>query len=338
MTVTRATLERASKQLGLSIEGDRALRGIGPRGVPVLISYQRTRTHRGRARYEETTTLNAFMDPALRMGLGIRPRRDATSPTAARAHAGATLDRLFAIEALDRDHAREVLAGDVGAMLDDLENNLSFVSDERVVLEAPAHLVSPESLGGMLSAGTAMAAHLVAARRRVPPPAWQRELESGWIAVATQRRLAFDVERLQMQGASGRMHAGVRVELGGHAPSTRAVGWFPAPLGVALHLRRQRMTDRLAAFLGEQDVRVGNDRFDDAFVVRGSSPERVRALITPGVVSTLLALVDRGLEVEVDDAYVSAACPGLITDASRVAAMLDGVIGAGMAMTGHVLA
>lgn len=74
------------------------------------------------------------------------------------------------------------------------------------------------------------------------------------------------------------------------------------PLGIGLNLKREGAFSVITKLFGAQDVTVGDDLFDDSFTVKTSSPERLRALLTPSVRSGLLRLLaSYGSAVITDD-------------------------------------
>ena len=73
-------------------------------------------------------------------------------------------------------------------------------------------------------------------------------------------------------------------------------------LGIGLNLKREGAFSVITKLFGAQDVAVGDNLFDDAFTVKTSNPERLRALLTPSVRSGLLRLLaSYGSAVITDD-------------------------------------
>ena len=64
----------------------------------------------------------------------------------------------------------------------------------------------------------------------------------------------------------------------------------PAHLDLGLGVTRAGMLSRVAAWLGKEDIRIGEPAFDAAFTVRGDEPERVRALLSRDVRAELAAV------------------------------------------------
>jgi len=51
--------------------------------------------------------------------------------------------------------------------------------------------------------------------------------------------------------------------------------------GLRMKLVPEKLVQKLSKFLGARDIELGDARFDAAYLVRGSDPERVRALLEP---------------------------------------------------------
>ncbi|MAB88753.1 MAG: hypothetical protein CMJ90_04755 [Planctomycetes bacterium] len=56
---------------------------------------------------------------------------------------------------------------------------------------------------------------------------------------------------------------------------------FPQSLDLGLHLEWQGMAGEFLSMLGKQDVRIGDDAFDQQVVIHGDDPETLRAFLTP---------------------------------------------------------
>ena len=56
---------------------------------------------------------------------------------------------------------------------------------------------------------------------------------------------------------------------------------YPRSLDLGLRLTRQYMLFGIGKFFGAQDIEVGHEGFDDAVVVKGKDPQRVKEFLTP---------------------------------------------------------
>jgi len=62
--------------------------------------------------------------------------------------------------------------------------------------------------------------------------------------------------------------------------------YFKKPLGVSLRIFSEKWTDKFVKAIGlfnKQDIQIGNDPFDSAFVIQGNDKEKVKALLSPDV-------------------------------------------------------
>jgi hypothetical protein len=78
------------------------------------------------------------------------------------------------------------------------------------------------------------------------------------------------------------------------------------PLGFDLRLKREHAFSSITKMFGQQDVQIGDDLFDDAFIVKTSDPARARALLTPSVRTGLLrTLASYGTTVVHEDHIIT---------------------------------
>ena len=86
---------------------------------------------------------------------------------------------------------------------------------------------------------------------------------------------------------------------------TRYVVGYPQ-LGFDLRLKREHAFSSITKMFGQQDVQIGDDLFDDAFIIKTSDPARARALFTPSVRTGLLrTLASYGTTVVHEDHIVA---------------------------------
>ena len=86
---------------------------------------------------------------------------------------------------------------------------------------------------------------------------------------------------------------------------TRYLVAYP-PMGFDLQLKREHAFSGITKMFGQQDVEIGDDLFDDAFLVKTSDPNRARALLTPSVRTGLLRmLASYGSTVVHDDHIIT---------------------------------
>jgi hypothetical protein len=68
-------------------------------------------------------------------------------------------------------------------------------------------------------------------------------------------------------------------------------------LDLGLGIGRQGVLWTLSEWLGSKEIEIGDEAFDDAFVIRGDDPDRVAALLGPEVKMALLAVQASSIEL-----------------------------------------
>ncbi|MEA2010032.1 MAG: hypothetical protein U9N78_04940 [Actinomycetota bacterium] len=81
---------------------------------------------------------------------------------------------------------------------------------------------------------------------------------------------------------------------------TRYTVEFP-PIGVGLRLSRQAGLGQFLKIMGTQDIVIGDPTFDEAFIVKSTDPQAIRAVLTPGRTMALNQLLAVHPEVVVSD-------------------------------------
>jgi hypothetical protein len=64
-----------------------------------------------------------------------------------------------------------------------------------------------------------------------------------------------------------------------------------------MHIYKEHFLLKALKLVGVQDIQVGNDAFDNAFMVQGSDESSVKALLTPVIQEKLLGLSAKGLSL-----------------------------------------
>jgi hypothetical protein len=252
------------------------------------------REHDDRRYYTE---LYAILDPELLVGL----RADARS-TAGRAFDAifgqkdleighAELDRMFVIKAADEELARRVLREPVISLLLAAapQHPKLWVSDRYVTIEYPEYERDLRRVGAALEAVGRIAAPLLELRR-VELARWEPELRDSWSRVAEAWGLTFDPPRATMRGVVRDMELTARVDCTG---STCVSARLPFDLGCDLDLALQKGDGFLDRLSRGQDVKVGDQAFDDAFVIKGKPEAAVRAALNPIARAKLLSIRER---------------------------------------------
>ncbi len=102
---------------------------------------------------------------------------------------------------------------------------------------------------------------------------------------------------------------------------TRYTVEFPA-IGVGLRLFRQAGLGQFLKILGTQDIVIGDPVFDEAFIVKSTDPQGVRAVLTPGRTMALNQLLAVHPEVVVEDDRIVIDRRGGVRDADVIISTL----------------
>ncbi len=102
---------------------------------------------------------------------------------------------------------------------------------------------------------------------------------------------------------------------------TRYTVGFPA-IGVGLHLSRQAGLGQFLKVLGAQDIVIGDPLFDEAFIVKATDPQAVRAVLTRGRTMALNQLLALHPDVVVSDNRIVIDRHGSVRDADVIISTL----------------
>lgn len=89
-------------------------------------------------------------------------------------------------------------------------------------------------------------------------------------------------------------------------------GFLDPPADLRLSIRTAGIASKLGELLGKHSIKVGDPAFDAAFDVNGDEPERIKALLTPGIRALLLVWAKADVRFYVTDEGVFLfALPGI---------------------------
>jgi hypothetical protein len=89
-----------------------------------------------------------------------------------------------------------------------------------------------------------------------------------------------------------------------YIPFTRLRAPYVNPDGFRFKIRRRSVWTSVAEALGLHDVQVGHEAFDEAFVIHGSDPDRLRALFDDEALRAILEVIPEiSLEVKDDEGW-----------------------------------
>ena len=115
-----------------------------------------------------------------------------------------------------------------------------------------------------------------------------KKTNEAWAAVARQLQLVFQPGQIFSRPRISGIHKGCAVLVTTFSKGsgknqttyTRFRVSYPHSLDLGLRLTKQGMLSGIGKFFGTQDIEVGDEGFDDAIVVKGRDPERVKEFLT----------------------------------------------------------
>jgi hypothetical protein len=154
-------------------------------------------------------------------------------------------------------------------------------------LDGPGYAQDVPILVVVLFVIVAVAA-ITAARR------YMQKIAASWGDAGRELGLDFQQQRFGRPRLSGairgmRVEVDIRTQQSGKTQQTftRYRVWVPSP-GFEFKLTRQTGFSRITRFFGAQDLEVGDQSFDDAFVVKTNAPDRLRGMLTTGLRGVLI--------------------------------------------------
>jgi hypothetical protein len=73
-----------------------------------------------------------------------------------------------------------------------------------------------------------------------------------------------------------------------HAPKTYFNVTRPGRLPFDMKVWREHVLEKIGKAVGNQDIEVGDEAFDKAFLVRGNDASKARAILSPELRATLI--------------------------------------------------
>jgi hypothetical protein len=107
------------------------------------------------------------------------------------------------------------------------------------------------------------------------------------------------------------------------------------PLGPGMKLTRQTGFSRITQAFGAQDIEIGDQSFDDAFVVKSDDPNAVKLLLTPAVRMSLLRLQTAYPGVVVEDDHIRYESSGMEKRADVITTTVRRLFGTARVLTGR---
>lgn len=293
-TRTDATWRRVAESTGLSfVPGPRShVEGLRD-GLRVTIAVEGGSTRQGQAR--TYTQVETHLSVPLDLGLSIRQfglHDRVLHPAPDQALGNPDFDPIFHVGGDDPERVRHVVGAALQRhVLKQFAGTDLFVSDRSVMVRRLGVVQDERWLRWAVQA-TSRAGRLLELRRTTCPMA-------GPLASHRRRWLSFGrVHGLELSetplGLSGLIEG---AEVSVYAARTDRLTYaleialvFPRPLGLGLSVRPLGLSDRIAVYLGGDDLRFDEPDFDAAFRVQTQQPEATAERLSPAVRRALLRL------------------------------------------------
>ena len=162
----------------------------------------------------------------------------------------------------------------------------------------------------------------------------KKKVIKNWAQAARTLRLDYPTPGLfknqEMSGSIGRffVRADTYVVSSGKSSQTytRFRVQFPQSLQLQLKLSKQGFFNAVFRFFGSQDVEVGDPRFDDGVVVKGSDPEQIRKFLTPARRARIQRLFSSCSSAEIEDTEVRWVKRGMMHEPSKLVSTVHSLL------------
>ncbi len=247
--------------------------------------------------FDATWTLYARLQPPLDLGLVVHSRpMDVELPSAGRfatQTGNATFDQRYACRGDEPARVRALLGASVtGTILSALHPAAPLlINDDGVAVQGPRVFGTEEWLRRGLDTVARVALALNEARDHVPAAHGLVGHRTHWARFAAHNGLHGISAPLCMWGTlQGSTIYAYANRLAPASYCLEVFLRFDQPLGLGLLLQPLRTVDRLKDFFGVEDHRLGDDVFDDAFLLRVSDAGGVEDLLDASLRERILAL------------------------------------------------
>jgi len=331
--------QQAAAALGMSLDSDHMMSGWWQREVAIKLTHATEKSGDNRVK---VTYADASIDPPLLLGLKIT-KRSAVFGGLGDALALGDFeigDKMFDAEARvyapDPEYISQFLHGPLTGPLTQafrLWSGLQL-TDERLRIRIRGHESEPETLRSMLSQVGSLAAALIHHKAGSPLPTWHQRVEQTWGSFAKERRLHFDVLRSRLRGHLARdVEAWVQFRKPARTPElleTHLRVEIPAAAIVGLQLKPETGTQTFFKLFGAQDVKTGDEAFDDAFVIKAADEEAAKYCLQERAREKLLEIRARADAIELDEAGLHIMVRRVVT--YGIDEMIDHAVGAAMSI------
>lgn len=320
----------AARKLGMTV-GRRAVPGGGERDhvmfrdrvVPVF-------AYRSMVNAKDdtpaATSIVASIDPPLKMRLSVAPsgifHGDGVKT------GNTSFDGVYHVTGIDSAQTRYVVA----RIADELKRRelgawSARIDDATVALHRGDEVSESAVLGPAIEVVERITTKLHEARASAPLAAWERDALQAMDAVGSMVGAKVDRRRHRVAAKLATVDVTVATELGPSEITTRVESRFERPLEVALRIGPQSAGGAVLSWLGaSDDIRLGDDAFDRAFLVRGRPVDLVKELLDQALRDRLCAMLARAKDVAIDETGVRLVLEGAPAEPAVLRTAVDDVV------------
>lgn len=282
-------------------------------------------------RYINYTYCRTEFPHNLRLLLDIGPGR------AGRIRTGlAGFDREFAVSGYDPEVIRSLLTGEYPtSRTENLAGDLLLakqrlpsvrIDDEGVYVKKKGVVTDFATIKEWLDLTTYLAKRFYAARRNLPPAAWEIQTARAWRLLAEKNGLTFEQNDLTLEGFYQSFPVRVSLQTGADKWQTRIRLGFSRPLAVGLQIMPDNALHKTLSLFGLQDIKSGHQAFDDAFIVKAENESLARQKLRPELCDHLLKLKSRASRLLIDDEQITVVFDTVLGDERHLQSYLDALV------------
>ena len=169
---------------------------------------------------------------------------------------------------------------------------------------------------------------------------YMQKIAAAWGEAGQVLGLEYKQQRIGRPRLSGKImgltvEVDIRVQGTGKSQHTytRYRVWYPQA-GFEFSLSRQTRVSRITMFFGSQDVELGDATFDDTFVVKTDSPDRLSRLLQPALRGVLMRTAAAYPGARFDHDHVFFEKQGLQASGGVIVSVLRRLVDAALALSG----
>lgn len=192
------------------------------------------------------------------------------------------------------------------------------INDAFVCVERSGDSADEDVVRQMLDTAVRLADRFDAVRRIFPLAAWEIQAFENWNRVAGTLGMTFSRDDFRISGVIDGFRIEATVKSDRQKWQTILRVDFPSSLATGLQIMPENSIHRAMAWVGAQDIRVGIEDFDAAFVVKAKNETVARQKLGPDVCRGLVGLKNQSDDLRIDDTSLSATFAEVVGDPQKL--------------------